>query len=91
VFLLIDCRRGVGSADAEIMKLLDGSAVSWAVVMTKADKLKPGALEAVCAATLKLINTHVAAYPELFITSSETRDGIAELRAHLAGLALPKS
>ena len=90
VFLLIDCRRGVGSADAEIMKLLDTSAVSWAVVMTKADKLKPGALKAVCEATPKRINTHVAAYPELFVTSSETRDGISELRAHLAGLALPK-
>jgi len=91
VFLLIDCRRGVGSADAEIMKLLDTSAVSWAVVMTKADKLKPGPLRSVCDATLKRINTHVAAYPELFVTSSETRDGIAELRAHLAGLALPKA
>ena len=90
VFLLIDCRRGIGSADAEIMKLLDSSAVSWAVVMTKADKLKLGALQSVCDSTLKRINTHVAAYPELFVTSSETRDGIAELRAHLAGLALAK-
>lgn len=72
------------------MKLLDTSAVSWAVVMTKADKLKQGPLKAVCEATLKRINTHVAAYPELFVTSSETRDGIPELRAHLAGLALPK-
>ena len=90
VFLLIDCRRGVGSADAEIMKLLDTSAVSWAVVMTKADKLKPGPLQSVCEATLKTINTHVAAYPELFVTSSETKSGIPELRAHLAGLALAK-
>jgi len=91
VFLLIDCRRGIGSADAEIMKLLDSSAVSWAVVMTKADKLKPGPLRSVCAATLKTITAHVAAYPHLFVTSSEAGEGIAELRAHLAGLALPKS
>ena len=90
VFLLIDSRRGIGPGDREIMKLLDSSAVSWAVVMTKADKLKPGPLESVCKATLTSLSGHVAAYPELFVTSSEAGSGIAELRAHLAGLALPK-
>jgi len=91
VFLLIDCRRGIGSADAEIMKLLDASAVSWAVVMTKADKLKQGALEKVCDATAKTVNRHVAAFPQLFVTSSEKGEGIAGLRAHLAGMVLPKA
>jgi GTP-binding protein len=90
VFLLIDARRGVGSADAEIMALLDASAVSWAVVMTKADKLKPTPLKAVCDATSEMIARHVAAYPHIFVTSSQEGDGIAELRAHLAGLALPR-
>ena len=90
VFLLIDCRRGIGSADGEIMKLLDASAVSWAVVMTKADKLKPGPLEKVCAATSATVSRHVAAFPQLFVTSSEKGEGIAELRAHLTGMALPK-
>jgi len=90
VFLLVDSRRGIGSADSEIMKLLDASAVSWAVVMTKADKLKPGPLEQVCDATRATIAKHVAAYPEIFVTSSQEGVGIAELRAHLAGLALPK-
>ena len=90
-FLLIDCRRGIGSADADIMKLLDASAVSWAVVMTKADKLKQGALEKVCDATAKTVNRHVAAFPQLFVTSSEKGEGIASLRAHLAGMALPKA
>ena len=41
VFLLIDSRRGIGKADREIMGLLDDTAVSWAAVLTKADKLKP--------------------------------------------------
>jgi GTP-binding protein len=91
VFLLIDCRRGVGSADREIMALLDASAVSWAVVMTKADKLPAEKLDAVCAATLNAVNKHVAAYPTLFVTSSEKTIGIAELRAHLAALGLPRS
>ena len=91
VFLLVDSRRGIGSADSEIMKLLDASAVSWAVVMTKADKLKPKPLEQVCGATRATIATHVAAYPEIFVTSSQEGHGIAELRAHLAGLALPRA
>ena len=90
VFLLVDSRRGVGAADSEIMSLLDASAVSWAVVMTKADKLKPAPLAAVCDATAETIGRHVAAYPHIFVTSSQEGDGIAELRAHLAGLALPR-
>lgn len=91
VFLLIDARRGIGPGDSEIMTLLDASAVSWAVVITKADKLKPAALEAVCNDTRSRITTHVAAFPELFVTSAEAAIGIAELRAHLGALALPRS
>ena len=90
VFLLIDARRGIGPGDSEIMTLLDASAVSWAVVITKADKLKPAALEAVCNDTRSRITTHVAAFPELFVTSAEAATGIAELRAHLGALALPR-
>ena len=90
VFLLIDSRRGVGAADAEIMALLDASAVSWAVVMTKSDKLKPQPLEQVCNETKAMIAKHVAAYPDIFVTSSQESLGVAELRAHLAGLALPR-
>ncbi len=91
VFLLIDARRGIGLGDAEIMTLLDASAVSWAVVITKADKLKPAALDAVCNDTRARITTHVAAFPELFVTSAEAATGIAELRAHIGALALPRS
>ena len=91
VFLLIDARRGIGLGDAEIMTLLDASAVSWAVVITKADKLKPAALDAVCNDTRARITTHVAAFPELFVTSAEAATGIAELWAHIGALALPRS
>lgn len=91
VLLLIDARRGIGPGDAEIMTLLDASAVSWAVVITKADKLKPAALDAVCNDTRARITTHVAAFPEFFVTSAEAATGIAELRAHLGALALPRS
>ncbi len=90
VFLLIDSRRGVGRADEDIMGLLDEAAVSWAVVLTKSDKLKPSQIETVKNATDQKISKHVAAYPEIYVTSSETKDGIDYLRAHLAGFADPK-
>ncbi|MDA7599758.1 ribosome biogenesis GTP-binding protein YihA/YsxC [Alphaproteobacteria bacterium] len=90
VFLLIDCRRGVGKADKEIMNLLDETAVSWAAVMTKADKIKPTALEKICTETEAVLANHVAAFPELFVTSSETGHGIAHLRGQLTMFALEK-
>ena len=90
VFLLIDSRRGIGPADRDIMNLLDETAVSWAVVMTKADKQKGETFSMTCGETAEEIGKHVAAYPELFITSSESGVGIEKLRAHLARFCLPK-
>ena len=86
VFLLIDSRRGIGPADRNIMNLLDETAVSWAVVMTKADKQRAETLSVICNETAEKISQHVAAYPEIFVTSSETGVGIETLRAHLASL-----
>jgi GTP-binding protein len=91
VFLLIDSRRGVGRADEDIMGLLDESAVSWAVVLTKSDKLKPAQIDKIVKDGSVKISRHVAAYPEIFTTSSETKDGIEYLRAHIAGFATPKT
>ena len=88
VLLLIDSRRGIGSVDSDIMKLMDDSAVSWAVVLTKMDKLKAPAQEAVLKKTEETLKTHVAAYPHVWSTSSANGKGIPELRAHLAGMAL---
>ena len=90
VFLLIDSRRGVGSSDEDIMQLLDDAAVSWAVVLTKSDKLKLTQIDKTVKDTHAKISRHVAAYPEIFVTSSETKDGIAYLRVHMAGFANPK-
>ena len=90
VFLLIDSRRGIGSADREIMNFLDEIAVSWAVVITKADKQKAEALSEVCKETKEKIGKHGAAYPELFVTSTEFGIGIETLRAHLARFGLTK-
>ena len=90
VFLLIDSRRGVGRSDEDIMQVLDDAAVSWAVVLTKSDKLKPFQIDKTVENTYAKIRRHVAAFPEIFITSSETKNGIEYLRAHMAGFALPK-
>ena len=91
MLLLIDSRRGVSPADKEMMKLMDDSAVSWAVILTKSDKVKPEELQKICFKTQQEISRHVAAYPHIWTTSSQTRSGIAELRAHLAGLSLPRT
>ena len=84
VFLLIDSRRGIGKIDQEIMKFLDKTAVSWAVLMTKVDKQKVETLNKICEETETIIRKHVAAYPEILITSSVDGTGIELLRAHIA-------
>jgi len=90
VMLLIDSRRGVGKGDKLIMDLLDEAAVSWAIVLTKADKIKPAELSKIYQETTQIASKHVAAFPHIFISSSHDGRGIAELRAHLAGLAEPR-
>jgi GTP-binding protein len=87
VLLLIDARRGVMEVDAEVMTLMDGAAVSYQLVLTKADALKPDELAASQAAVLAAAGTHTAAHPEIIVTSADTGQGIAELRAALALLA----
>src|SRR5688572_8283374 len=87
VALLIDARRGVLESDSQVMALLDRAAVSYALVLTKADELKtadqPQALEAAAAQAAK----HTAALAQVQLTSALTGTGIPELRAHLASLA----
>ena len=91
MLLLIDSRRGIGPADKEMMKLMDDSAVSWAVVLTKADKVKSDQLQKTFDKTQQETSRHVAAFPHIWTTSSQTGVGIADLRAHLAGLSLPRA
>lgn len=85
--VLIDARHGLKDVDREIMKLLDGSAVGYHLVITKADKVKATALEATIAAIRTEARAHPAAHPALFATSAETGAGIPALRAALALLA----
>jgi len=90
VMLLVDSRRGIGTADREIMKIFDDAAISWAVVLTKLDKLKPKEAADVEKQTSDEAARHVAAWPGVFVTSSEKGLGIPELRAHITELANPE-
>ncbi|WP_323775775.1 GTP-binding protein, partial [Leisingera sp.] len=85
-FVLIDSRHGVKAVDAEIMKLLDSSAVTFQCVMTKADKVKEKDRAKVLEQVKGALAKHPAAYPEIVLTSSEKGDGIATLRTIIAGL-----
>ncbi len=85
--LLIDARRGFMASDRAVMAALDEAAVSYLVVLTKADKLKAGPLEKLLREFEDTLKSHTAAYPVALATSVRTGQGIAELRAHLAALA----
>ncbi|WP_424980671.1 ribosome biogenesis GTP-binding protein YihA/YsxC [Leisingera sp. S232] len=85
-FVLIDSRHGVKAVDAEIMKLLDSSAVTFQCVLTKADKVKEKDRAQVLEQVKGALAKHPAAYPEIVLTSSEKGDGIATLRSIIAGL-----
>ncbi len=81
VYLLIDSRHGLKAPDTEALDALDKAAVSYQIVLTKADKIKPAEAAAVAEATLKAIAKRPAAFPRVAVTSSEKGLGIAELRA----------
>lgn len=79
--VLIDSRHGIKDIDREVMDMLDAAAVSYRLVLTKADKIKASALADVSARTREEAAKRPAAHPAIIATSSETGDGLAELRA----------
>ncbi|MEI6986692.1 MAG: ribosome biogenesis GTP-binding protein YihA/YsxC [Rhodospirillaceae bacterium] len=88
VCLLIDSRHGPKASDLSMMKMLDGAAVPFQVVLTKADKMGPRALETMIAGAAAAVKKHPAAFPTPHVTSAESGQGIPELRASLGELAL---
>jgi GTP-binding protein len=86
VYVLIDARHGFKDADLEVLKTLDKSAVSYQVVLTKADQVKPAELQAQIEATMAALSKHPAAFPEVLATSSRSGAGMAELRAAMVRL-----
>ena len=86
--VLIDSRHGLKDVDREVMRMLDDAAVSYHIVLTKGDKVKPSALGTLYEVTLTEAAKHPAAHPSIFTTSSETGSGIAELRTAILAAAL---
>lgn len=87
VMLLFDARIELKDSDMEVMDLLDRAAISFQIVLTKADALRPGTLASKKTALEALARKHPAAHPAVFATSSEKGIGIPELRAELAAFA----
>ena len=85
-FVLIDARHGILKADEDMLDLLDEAAVTYQIVLTKADKIAPAELAKVTAKVAAAMKKHPAAFPEIHATSSVTGAGIPELRAEIAGL-----
>ena len=86
--VLVDSRHGLKPVDHEIMTMLDEAAVSYHLVLTKGDKIKPTELAKVLDRTAVEAAKHPAAHPHIFSTSSETGTGMAELRTAILEAAI---
>ena len=84
VYVLIDSRHGLKKIDEEVLDLLDKAAVSYQIVLTKTDKIKPPAVKRLVDETLDKVRRRPAAYPSIIATSSEKGDGMQELRDAIA-------
>ena len=85
-FVLIDSRHGIKPVDEEIMQLMNKSALTFQVILTKIDKIKNYEQNKVLDQVRKKLVKHPAAFPELILTSSDKGKGIATLRAVIAEL-----
>jgi GTP-binding protein len=88
VYVLIDSRHGLKDNDLELMKMLDESAVSYQIILTKIDKVSRKPLQDLHLKIEQQLKSHPAAYPTIILTSSDEKKGIAELRAEIAQFAL---
>lgn len=79
-FVLVDSRHGIKDTDKDVLDMLDKAAVSYRIVMTKADKVKSEALAKMVEQVEAEARKHPAAHPDLLVTSSEKKQGIDELR-----------
>jgi GTP-binding protein len=91
VFVLVDSRHGLKEVDGKVLDLLDKSAVSYALVLTKTDELKPTAVVESTHAAADAVARRAAAFPVVFPTSSRTGAGLPELRAAVARILAERS
>ncbi|MEM5518578.1 ribosome biogenesis GTP-binding protein YihA/YsxC [Henriciella sp. AS95] len=88
VFLLVDSRRGLMDTDLDVMAMLNSAAVTYQIVMTKADKVKKTEADKTKAKIEAALKKHPAAHPVIRVTSSEKGWGLPELRAEILQLTL---
>jgi GTP-binding protein len=86
VYVLVDARHGLKDVDQDVLKTLDKSAVSYQVVLTKADQVKTAELEESLNSTIAALAKHPAAFPDVLVTSSRSGAGMPELRAAMIRL-----
>jgi GTP-binding protein len=91
VYVLVDARHGLKSADTEMLDLLDEAAVSYEIVLTKSDDVKASVLPATVDAVAAAVRKRPAAYPDVLTTSARTGAGMGELRAAVARLLAEKA
>jgi len=91
VYVLIDSRHGLKDVDLDVLTTLDKAAVSYQVVLTKADQVKPAELTARIAETAAALAKHPAAFPDVLATSSRSGAGMAELRGAIVRLLAERS
>lgn len=91
VYVLVDARHGLMAADDDILATLDQAAVSYQIVLTKSDRVKPAELAGRCAALQAAVVRRPAAYPAILATSSQTGAGIPALRAAIWRLLQERS
>jgi GTP-binding protein len=90
VYVLVDARHGLKSADDEVLALLDEAAVSYEIVLTKADAVKPAELATTVDKVAAAVRKRPAAYPDVLTTSARSGAGLAEMRAAVARLLAEK-
>ena len=91
VYLLIDARHGVKDVDIDILNTFDKAAVSYQIVLTKADQVKAVDVSARTSEALAVLAKHPAAFPEIIATSSRTGDGMPLLRGAIMKLLSERS
>src|SRR5512139_4073722 len=86
VYVLVDARHGLKPADDLALNVLGQSAVSYQVVLTKCDEIRPADLAACIAEVELALAKRPAAFPTILATSSHDGTGVPELRAAIARL-----
>jgi len=87
VVLLVDARRGIMESDEDVLTILDKSAMSTLITLTKIDQLKPAEIATAVADAHAKATRHTAAYPDVLVTSSRDKRGLDPLKLNLLLLA----